>query len=189
MKRTSKTLVVLAAFAGFAAAASAAPSVVLSSDRDIANIGDTITLTARVSVDAGDSDINVFGVVNYQNTLVTPVPGSTQQFGLPAGAGGPWNLGVLTACTTVNCRLFSQTNAGGAMPAVSNFLIGQIQFTWTGPIGFATFNWVSTPLAQRLDFFGLTSAPGIQVTIVPEPTTAAMLGLGLFGLALTSRRR
>jgi hypothetical protein len=188
MKRTLKTLMVLAAFAGFASAANAA-SVVLSPDAGTYTPGAIITLTVTVTADQGEVDTSVFGVVQYQNAFVAPVALSQDQNALPPTANGPWNQGVLSACTTVNCRAFSQTNSGGTV-GVTNFVIATMQFTATGPIGsIASFNWQSAPLSQRLDFFGVTSAPGTSITIVPEPTTAAMLGLGLFGLALAGRRR
>jgi hypothetical protein len=190
MKRTLKTLMVLAAFAGFASAANAA-SVVVSAGDGTYNQGEIITLTVTVTADAGDIDTSVFGVIQYQAAVVTPVALSQSQSALPNTASGPWSLGVLPACTTVNCRAFSQTNpGGGALTGPVNVVIATLQFTAIGPIGaVGTFGWQSAPVSQRLDFFGVTSAQGTSITIVPEPTTAAMLGLGLFGLALAGRRR
>jgi hypothetical protein len=49
--------------------------------------------------------------------------------------------------------------------------------------GVIDFTW------DRLDFFGLDSAPGTSVQIVPEPSTALLLGLGLSGFALRRRRQ
>lgn len=40
-----------------------------------------------------------------------------------------------------------------------------------------------------LNYFGITSLPGISFTIVPEPTTAALVALGLGALAAGRRRR
>jgi hypothetical protein len=187
MKRTLKTLMVLAAFAGFASAANAA-SVVLSSDAAQYTPGQTITLTVTVTADAGETDTSVFGVVLYTAARVAPVALSQDQNPLPATANGPWNQGLLPACTTAACRAFSQTNAGGAINT-ANFVIATMQFTAGGILGSTSFNWQSTPVSQRLDFFGVTGAPGVTVEIVPEPTTAALLGLGLFGLAVAGRRR
>ena len=173
---------------GLASTANAATSVSLTSNKLTPyNTGEVITLTVTVTADAGETDTSVFGVVQYQGALVAPVAASQQQNQLPATAAGPWNIGVLPACTTVNCRAFSQTNAGGAINT-ANFVIATLQFTASAP-GTANFVWQSAPVSQRLDFFGITSDPGTSVTIVPEPTTATMLGLGLFGLAMAGRRR
>ena len=176
---------------GLASAANAASVVLSPNQLTPYNTGEIITLTVSVTADAGETDTSVFGVVQYQSAFVTPVALSQAQNQLPATLAGPWNVGVLPACTTINCRAFSQTNSGGTV-GVTNFVIATMQFTATGPIGsIGNFTWQSAPISQRLDFFGVTSAPGATVSIVPipEPTTAAMLGLGLFGLAMAGRRR
>jgi len=49
--------------------------------------------------------------------------------------------------------------------------------------------WQTTPSTQRLDFFGVTNAPGYSITIVPEPATTALLCVGLLRLAVATRRR
>ena len=181
-------LIGIAVFGLCMASIANAASVVVSANAGTYNPGDIITLTITVTADAGETDTSVFGVIQYQAAVVTPVPLSQTQNPLPATANGPWNQGLLPACTTINCRAFSQTNPGGAINA-TNFVIATMQFVWTG--GFpavANFVWQSTPVSQRLDFFGVTSAPGTSISIVPEPTTAALLGAGLIGLALAHRR-
>jgi PEP-CTERM motif len=186
MKRTLKTLIVLAAaFAGFASVANAA-SVVLSSDKGEYVAGETIFLTATVTAAPGETDINLFGVVLYSSARVAPVPGTNLQTNYPGGFSGAAN----PACTTVQCRQFNQIAFPNPVPGTgANFVIGTMQFTASGPPGtVVTFNWLTTG-TQRLDFFGVSQAPGVTVTIIPEPTTAAMLGIGLFGLAMAGRRR
>jgi hypothetical protein len=61
-----------------------------------------------------------------------------------------------------------------------------------GAPGFYTINWSGEP-GQELYFFGVTSGPGASLVIanttfqvIPEPSTALLLGLGL--IALASRR-
>jgi hypothetical protein len=93
--------------------------------------------------------------------------------------------------------------APAARANVTNFELSVITFAVTGggydPI---FFQWQSTPTTQGLDFFGVTSAPGICLQAlligepsgpvcppaVPEPHTAALLGLGLVALASVRRR-
>jgi len=188
MKRTLKTLMVLAAFAGFATAANAV-SLVTTSNQGIYNPGETITLTVLgTTTDTPlTTDVNIIGrivhttagVVSLNNVVQTPMPG--------------WSNGVNPACTTAECPVFNQITFPVANnPNVTGFALATSGYT-AGPTNtsgwrVATFSW-KTVGTGKLDFFGLTNAPGVSVTIVPEPTTAAMLGLGLLGLALAGRRR
>jgi hypothetical protein len=191
MKRTLKTLMVLAAFAGFASGANAA-SVVMTADSNTVFQGGLITLHGVVTSSGAEADNGVFGWITYQDEFVNPNLAGNSQVGLP---GWATTLGALT-CTTVRCVSFYQINTNGVLPVpggVTNFQISTTTFIvdMATPLGTVlTFNWQTTPSTQRLDYFGVTSAPGVTVTVfIPEPTTGAMLGLGLFGLALAGRRR
>jgi hypothetical protein len=184
---------VLAAFAGFASAANAA-SVVMTADKNFVGQGETITLHGVVTSSGAEADNTVFGAITYQDQFLNTNIAGNSQVGLP---GWATSLGALT-CTTTRCISFSQSNVSGILPVpggVTSFQISTTTFIVapTTPMGTVlTFNWQTTPFTQRLDYFGVTNAPGVTVTVIgsiPEPTTAAMLGLGLFGLALAGRRR
>ncbi len=192
MKRTLKTLMVLAAFAGFASAANAV-SVVLSANQGTYNPGETITLTvkATTSDSPGTTDINLLGRILHTSAAVTPLANAAQ-FAL-TGPGGSFGLGGLAACSTTDCEVFDQVAFPAAInPLATNFTLATNGYTAgaTNISGWrvVSFSW-KTVNPGKFDFFGLTNAPGTTITIVPEPTTAAMLGLGLLGLALAGRRR
>ena len=45
-------------------------------------------------------------------------------------------------------------------------------------------------LILNVGFFGITGTQSLgNYTVIPEPTTAALMGLGLLGLAVSGRRR
>jgi len=69
---------------------------------------------------------------------------------------------------------------------VSNLLQATVTLQLTGVAGILQIDWTEGG-GTGLNFFGLTSAPGATI-VIPEPTTAALLGLGLFGLVLARRR-
>jgi hypothetical protein len=175
---------------GFASAANAA-SVVMTADSVSVAQGATIILHGVVTSSAAEADNTAFGAITYQDAFLSVDATMNSQVGLPSWAT---SLGALT-CNTTRCVSFSQINANASEPVpggVTAFQISSTRFVVdaTTPIGTVlSFAWQSSPSTQALDYFGVTSAPGITVTVIPEPTTAAMLGLGLLGLALAGRRR
>ena len=167
------------------ASANAAVSInlVVASDPIDPVFGSTIVLETYVTANAGELDNTIFGAINFPDALVnTNVAGNSQT---PLFS----SQGALT-CTTAWCVAFSQVNPAGPIAVnLTNFLIARTTFTMDAPIGTVfRFTWRTTPSTQRLDWFGITNAPGVTIP-VPEPGTAALLGAGLLGMALAGRNR
>ena len=190
MKRTLILALVGLALA-LAPAANAAVSITLgSSDPDALYApGDMITLTVTVTANGGAAGNTAVGSISYLDSLLNAQAPNVQN-GMP-GFSGP-----ALDCTTSRCRAMNQiTPPGPAVePNVTDFLISTIRFIVdpTVPLGTVIdFAWQTSPTTQQINFFGLTTAAGYSVTVaaIPEPTTAAMIGMGLFGLAVAGRRR
>ena len=159
--------------------------VVASIPNDDVIPGMTIVLETYVTANAGELDNTIFGAINFDDRLVN------------SNAAGNWqnplfsNQGALT-CTTAFCVAFRQVNAAGSIAVdLTNFLLARTTFiadpSAVTPGVRLNFTWRTTPSTQRLDWFGITNAPGATQP-VPEPTTAALLGVGLLGLAVAVRR-
>ena len=187
-----RTLIALMAVTFAAASAHAASVVVTSSSGNEVTTGEAIQLQVTVSVAPGDgTDTSIFGALVYPGGGAVTNAVATQS----ALSGTAFAPGTLT-CNTLRCVMFSQT-AGLAGPQAGNvvgFLIAQQNVTVNAPIGAVlSWFWQSTPSTAQVDFFNFNNAsapvPALRITVIPEPTTAALLGLGLLGLAVAGRRR
>jgi hypothetical protein len=182
-----RTLIAVAALIGLASAANAATLTVVANQAQY-QVNDVITLT--VTGDSqGASALSIFGRLNFSGAAQASAAGLPTQTTLLALGSLPWTAGPI-ACNSSSCEMMNQLSAFGLSPApASNLLVATVSFLAT-TVGTTNVNWETNPgTGFQLDFFGLTNATGTSFEVVPEPTTAALLGLGLLGLAVTGRRR
>jgi hypothetical protein len=154
--------------------------------------GQTITITL-VGDSQGATDNTLFAAIPVDfDVLVDP---HVERFMPPPQAGkDPWLVGASAPGAAVcpyqanRCMLLNAIypvvgQVAGVDPANEPFTYAVFTAT-AGLPGVYDIDFVVTPTTQRVDFFGLTSAPGITITIVPEPGTAGLLAVGLLGLCV-----
>jgi len=185
-----RTLFIVAAVVGFATAASAATLTVVS-DQGSYNVGDTITLTVTGDASTNLAD-SLYGRLIYSAALTNTVA-SSQTVHTATFVVGTMAPSTITATT-------GGLNVGDGFADVFNQIIDlsprtvdQLQIATATLVaeaaGIVTVDW-SSALGTELNFFGITNPhPGTTFTIIPEPTTVALLGLGMLGLVLGGRRR
>jgi len=185
MKRTLFVVVALVAFA----TASNASSLSVVSNKTTYAPGEAITLSVSGDSVGAASSYAIFGRLQYTGGGSVISNTQTQK-----GVGSAWTTGGLTNGVGFSDS-FNQiaplNGVGGStatsLPAKNPFSTITLIAGLTGTVNVA---WnVVTGSGFELNFFGLTNAPGTSFTIIPEPTTAALLGLGLVGLTLGGRRR
>jgi hypothetical protein len=144
-----------------ALSASASVSISLVAGSNTASPGETITLTTVATANGGETDDTMQSLINYQDAFVNPNLAGNSQVPLMN------TLGSLL-CTTAFCTAFTQVNSTSPIaPGITNFPIASTTFIidpttpWNTVL---TFSWRTSPSTQRLDFFGITNAPGVTIT-------------------------
>lgn len=179
-----RTLIVLAVVVGFATAASGATLSIVSNSPTYTP-GSTITLTVTGD-DQGTTDYGIFGRIEY-DTNASHISAVQTQL---VGPYGKWTTQPLPSDGPGTSRAFSQITGTGQNANNLPGTLSTILLLAVAP-GVVNVDWDTTNAnpGLRLDFFGLTTAPGTTFTIIPEPTTAALLSLGLLGILVGGRRR
>lgn len=161
------------------AALAQAASLTVTPDKSFYLLGETVTLSiVGDSMDAADDAI--YGELLFDETLVTPL-GASQNPLTSLGGALPWTEGIIGSSDPGSVVAFNQLQATGPYP-VDQLLLATVTFT-VDDVGEMDFQW-----AGNLDFFGLTDAPGTTIPLIPEPSTAALLTLGLLGLTVRRGR-
>ena len=179
MKRA--VLVAVVASLWLAAGAASAAIVTISADASVYSVGDIITLT--VNTDAqGEILFDAQAWVAYTGPVTSLTANQV------AGAGG-WITGTLSAGVSPGFRMvLAQIHGFGSNSGTT--ISSVLTFSADAP-GTGTFTIGGNPNFPGSPFLFGTATPGasVSVTIVPEPATATLLGVGLMAFAAAARRR
>jgi hypothetical protein len=175
-----RRVVAIALFAAWLIAGSVeAATVGITADAASYDVGDTIVITVSTS-SQGEVLFTATAVVGYTGPV-------TSLASIPTIPAGGWITSGSDPISSPGFRLaFDALNCCGSDPGTG--FGATLTFSANAP-GSATFTIGGNPNNAISFDFG-TAAPGasVTVTIVPEPTTAALLLLGVFGLTLARRQ-
>jgi PEP-CTERM motif len=167
------------------AATSNAVTLTVAPDKPTYQIGETITLTVTAD-DEGAYHYSIFGRLQYSGALVdngtrtqTPLVGHLDPSAFPwltldLESGDDGVDAYSDAFNQLNFVGLTALNLPGDLSVVTLIAraVGVVEVSWA-----------------ELNFFESFAAPGTSFAIVPEPATAALLGLGLLVVAGRARVR
>jgi hypothetical protein len=133
----------------------------------------TLLTSSYLSQDSGFSGINV--------SFANPVYGVGMDLGIPF----PWDSPDLSAIFNLSNGDTVTTTA----PQLTGPPAGMNFFGFYSDTAFSSFNLNGPSHALSLDDLSFTSQAPQAPQSVPEPATLALLGLGLYGIAASRRRR
>jgi hypothetical protein len=180
MRQLTLFTATLALVLGASFAAQAA-TLTVTADQESYAVSDIITLTI-IGDSEGASALGILGFLSDANGNAS-YTGSSQNTLASVSGYVPWVAGALATNNAFNQL------GGVAVSTVSGLLTAVMTFH-ADSSGVVDFAWLEDGTSNHLNFFGLTTGAGTtSVTIIPEPTTAGLMGLGLVGLVIAGRRR
>ena len=202
MKRILISALAAMSLVAFAAASASAATVSVATDAASYNVGDTIILT--VTADSEGDTGQLISITITHDTAAVSGNGATQPADVFTQANGAFAAtpgGLQGTCGGVfganGCNAFDQL-LGNAGPIDAGPKQAILSYTASGTFS-GLLNGTGSPFGLKTvgtgayEFAGSDSSivdfSGAAITIVPEPTTAALLGLGLLGIAMGGRRR
>ena len=126
----------------------------------------TVTFTAIV---AAETSTQVYGDILFSNPAMVVDPSVVQVPILSFGVI-PWVLGT-NPCSSTVCTIMNQIGGLSPMPVSNSPLVIAILTFTAGAVGTLNMSWDPA----TFDFFGAVNQPGASITVVPEPTTSALL--------------
>ena len=195
MMRTLTGLTV-ALVLGLASAATAI-TVVVDTDKTTYMVGESIIVTTTMTVTGAEcpavADGTCAGILlqlTWDDAKIADDPVGPAAYGPGLTSGGgmfTWSIGA-GFCLADSCLVIDQLSPllpNGSQPDATVH-VGTLSLI-ADALGLINFQFGTTVLAiaPTLSFGGNAAT----AEVIPEPTTAALLGLGLTGLAVVGRRR
>jgi hypothetical protein len=167
--------------------------------------GDTLVLSITYSLQPGDSVTLIDPAIAFDGAVQSFDAAGSTETGFAAWSGGTYALSpiatgdiALVAPNLANGWEKGSTVAGGGTsPCVFGACtsLGTAHFVLSGEWGIISIGGIGQPGGTVIgdgtfqDIAPISNLGTFLIMGVPEPTTASLLGLGLIGLTVASRRR